>query len=242
MPVTDPDSAFEGISVLGFDADDTLWHSESYFVVTEERFRALLAPWCAADEVGSRLLDRERENLRVFGYGIKGFTLSMIETAIEASEGAIPSAAIEQIIRWGKEMLSHPVELLPGVRETLESLRPHYRLALITKGDLFHQESKIAESGLADLFESVDVLAEKDAVSYQRAIDSIGVVASEFCMIGNSVRSDVLPIIELGGRAVHIPYQHTWDHEVVAAPTNGEPTPWIELARIGDLPAALRSP
>ena len=229
------------ITTIGLDADDTLWHSETYFSITEDRFRALLAPWSAADEVASRLLDRERTNLEMFGYGVKGFTLSMVETAIEASEGAIPTGAIQQIIEWGKEMLSHPVELLPGVPEVIDELQGRFRLALITKGDLFHQQSKIAESGLAERFDSIDVLAEKDAGSYGGLLRRIGVDPTEFVMVGNSVRSDVLPVIELGGRAVHIPYAITWGHEVVAESATPEDQPWSSLRSIADLPAHIAS-
>jgi len=226
------------ITTVGLDADDTLWHSETYFSVTEQRFHALLAPWCDSSEAADRLLLRERNNLEVFGYGIKGFTLSMVETAIEASEGSIPVGALEQIIGWGKEMLTHPVELLPAVQDTVGRLQGRYRLALITKGDLFHQESKIAESGLADRFDSVDVLAEKSAATYSTLLDRMGVEPSEFLMVGNSVRSDVLPVLEIGGSAVHIPYAVTWGHEVVA--DNGElERPWAELRSMADLPDYL---
>jgi putative hydrolase of the HAD superfamily len=225
------------ISLVGIDADDTLWHSENHFVVTEDRFQNLLEPWLSGDQAAKRLLDRERANLRIFGYGIKGFTLSMIETAIEASAGSISIAAVETIIGWGKDMLTHPVELLPDVAETMNELALTYRLALITKGDLFHQESKIAESGLAELFETVEILSEKAPPNYQRVIDRVGVPASEFVMVGNSVRSDVLPVLELGARAVHVPYHVTWGHEHV----DGNVGDWHELERFSALPGLLRT-
>lgn len=234
-----------GIMTVGLDADDTLWHSETYFAITEDRFQALLAPWCEPSEAAGRLLTRERNNLAVFGYGIKGFTLSMIETAIEASEGSIPVGALQEIIGWGKEMLSHPVELLPGVRDVIDELNGSYHLALITKGDLFHQESKIAESGLADEFDSVDILAEKDAATYGKVLARLGVAPDEFLMVGNSVRSDVLPILELGASAIHIPYSVTWGHEMVepALDENGNATDerWVTLSSIGELPDHLAS-
>ncbi|MCP4224395.1 MAG: HAD family hydrolase [Actinomycetia bacterium] len=225
------------VSVVGLDADDTLWHSESHFAVTEERFRSLLAPWLAPGDVADRLLKRERANLEVFGYGAKGFTLSMIETALEVSEGNLPSAAVEQIIEWGKELLSHPIELLDGVEETVKELSTSYRLALITKGDLFHQESKVAESGLADLFEHVEILTEKSPASYQRVLDRLGVDPEQFVMVGNSIRSDVLPVVEIGARAVHIPYGITWDHENVDT-TDHEIT-WHLIDGLAQLPALL---
>lgn len=225
------------VTLVGLDADDTLWHSESHFAVTEERFRSLLEPWLDPAEADQRLLDRERHNLRLFGYGIKGFTLSMIETAIEASDRQLPLGAVETIIGWGKEMLDHPVELLPGIADVLSTLRQRYRLALITKGDLFHQESKIAESGVADLFESIDILSEKSPAHYQRVVDRLDVVPAEFVMVGNSVRSDVLPVVEMGGRAVHVPYPVTWGHEHVEDAIGD----WQEISAIGELPALLAS-
>ncbi|MEM7271901.1 MAG: HAD family hydrolase [Actinomycetota bacterium] len=225
------------ISTVGFDADDTLWHSETHFAVTEERFASLVSPWLSEDEAASRLLDRERANLATFGYGVKGFTLSMIETAVEASEGTIPSAAIQNIIDWGKEMLRHPVELLPGVTETIDALTGRYRLALITKGDLFHQESKIAESGLADRFDHIEILSEKSPAQYRAVLGRLGVEPAGFVMVGNSVRSDVLPVIEIGAQAVHIPYGITWGHETVDR--DAVEQCWHHLDRVDELPALL---
>ncbi len=223
------------ITTIAFDADDTLWHSETYFAVTEDRFRALLAPWSDADQVAGRLLERERANLELFGYGIKGFTLSMVETAIEASDGAIPTGAIQQIVDWGKEMLAHPVELIDGVEATLDALAGTYRLALLTKGDLFHQESKIAESGLADRFEVVEVMADKHESNYAKVLGRMGIAPEEFMMVGNSVRSDVLPVLALGGRAVHVPYAVTWGHEAVDV----DDVSWPTLESITELTAQL---
>lgn len=203
------------ITTIGLDADDTLWHSESHFAITEERFGALVSPWLSGKEAADRLLDTERQNLATFGYGVKGFTLSMIETAVSASGGTIPSGAIQNIIDWGKEMLSHPVELLDGVSDVIDALSADYRLALITKGDLFHQESKIAESGLAERFDHVEILSEKSPEHYRSVLGRLGVEPGEFLMVGNSVRSDVLPVVEIGGQAAHIPYGITWGHETV---------------------------
>jgi putative hydrolase of the HAD superfamily len=201
------------IELVGLDADDTLWHSEGHYMVTQERFGELLSPWVDPEEVSGALLQTERRNLRLFGYGAKGFTLSMIETAIALSGGEIDGTRIEQIIAFGKELLEHPVELLEGVAETVEDLSRSYRLALVTKGDLFHQESKVAASGLADIFERVDIVAEKDSSTYARLLAGAGVDAVEFCMVGNSVRSDIVPVLDLGGSGVHVPYHVTWEME-----------------------------
>ncbi len=227
------------ITSIGLDADDTLWHSENHFTVTEERFRELLEPWMPGDQIASRLLEREHDNLRIFGYGIKGFTLSMVETAIEVSGGAIDATTINEIIGWGKEMLSHPVELLPGVSDTIESLLSSgYRLVLITKGDLFHQESKIAESGLADHFAGVEILSEKSPAIYRRVLQRHEIEPHDFVMVGNSVRSDVLPVLELGGHGVHIPYSVTWAHEHVEPDAS---VAFPVLTSISELPEAVAS-
>lgn len=227
------------ISVVGLDADDTLWHSESHFAVTEQRFRELLEPWLPADAAADRLLERERANLDIFGYGAKGFTLSMIETALEASNGNLPTSAVQQLIDWGKELLSHPVELLDHVEDTLRELGRSYRLALITKGDLFHQESKVAESGLASYFERIEILTEKSPAAYRRVLSDLEVVPAQFLMVGNSVRSDVLPVIEIGAKAIHVPYGITWGHELID--TNGEHEKWPQLTCLADLPQMLRA-
>lgn len=229
------------ISLVGFDADDTLWHSESHFALTEDRFQALVRPWSDSEQTAERLLARERANLELFGYGVKGFILSMIETAIEVSESAIPVEAIEQIVGWGKEMMAHPVELIDGVTDVLDAVGRRYRMILITKGDLFHQESKIAESGLADRFERVEILSEKSPRHYREVLSRTGVEASEFVMVGNSLRSDVAPVVEIGATGVHVPYTITWGHEQVAAGSldNGPGGRARSLATIRDLPTLL---
>ena len=201
------------IDVVAFDGDDTLWHSESHFVVTQERFAQLLAPFADAATLERELEATERRNLAVYGYGVKGFTLSLVETAIAVSGGRVTSDQIATLLDWGRELLSHPVELLDGVEDTLRTLAADHRLVLVTKGDLFHQESKVAESGLGELFEHVAVVAEKDPPTYARVARQVGVEPSRLLMVGNSVRSDVLPVLELGGHAVHIPYHVTWAFE-----------------------------
>ncbi len=202
-----------GIELIGVDADDTLWHSEGHFAVTEQRYVELLEPWVDGEAVHQALLATERRNLAVFGYGVKGFTLSMIETALTLTGNRIGGPQIERIIEMGKELMSHPVELLDGVADTLGELGDGHRLVLITKGDLFHQESKVAASGVADLFEAVEVVAEKDPATYARVLTRLGTRPARFCMIGNSVKSDIAPVLELGGAGVHVPYHVTWEFE-----------------------------
>jgi putative hydrolase of the HAD superfamily len=230
------------IEVIAFDADDTLWHQEALFAMTHERFRDLVAPYSGASgeaDLDARLFATETANLKLFGYGVKAFTLSMIETAIELSAGRIPAYAIKDLIDAGKDILAHPVELLDGVRETVELLaaRGDRRLMLITKGDLFHQESKLAASGLGEYFWRVAVVAEKDAATYLRVLTDHGVDPATFLMIGNSVPSDVLPVIEIGGRAVHVPSQVTWAREA-GDPVTGHDRVW-NLARLDELPRLL---
>ena len=236
----------DGITTIGFDADDTLWESEAYFAVTQERFAALLAPWCMSRDVEAALLATERRNLAHFGYGVKGFTLSMIETGIELTEGAIPANALAEIIGWGREMMAHPVTLIDGVDVVLDQLAGRFRLALITKGDLFHQESKVAESGLGDRFEAVEILNEKDERSYQRVLDRMGVEANEFLMVGNSVRSDIEPVVAIGAHAIHVPHSITWAVEQGTGGASEQGTggagtgaPWVTLEAITQLPQHL---
>ena len=195
---------------MGVDGDDTLWHSEGHYHVTQQRFAAMLEPWVDAGAVGTALLEAERRNLALFGYGVKGFTLSMIETALTLTDHRIDGSHVADIISMGKELLAHPVELLDGVAETLGELGERHRLVLITKGDLFHQESKVAASGVAEMFEGIEIVAEKDPATYSRVITRMGGSPVSFCMVGNSVRSDIAPVLELGGAGVHVPYHVTW--------------------------------
>jgi len=225
------------IDVVALDGDDTLWHSENQFVMTQDRFKALLEGHADPDELDARLMARERENLQVFGYGVKGFTLSMIETAIEVTEGRIDTAVIQDIITGAKEMLQHPVELLDGVADTVATLVKDHRVMIITKGDLFHQESKVARSGLAEDMWQVEIVAEKDEPTYQRILDRYGIDPATFVMVGNSVKSDILPVLALGGRAVHIEYELTWEMELADADKTHEG--YAELDSIRDLPALL---
>ncbi|MDH4147222.1 MAG: HAD family hydrolase [Acidimicrobiia bacterium] len=202
-----------GGALVGIDGDDTLWHSEIHFELTQRRVHELIASWVDVEDFDARLLATERRNLELFGYGVKGFALSTIETVIELTEGRIPAAELGRIIDFAKEMLAHPIELLDGVADGLAQLGAEYRLVLVTKGDLFHQETKVAASGLADHFDSVEIVAEKDVATYRRILARYDVAPGRFVMVGNTLRSDVLPVVELGGRAVHVPYHITWDVE-----------------------------
>ena len=226
------------VRTVGFDGDDTLWHSETRFHVTQAEFRELLQRYAPGVDVGARLADTEMRNLSVYGYGVKSFTLSMIETAIELTEAKIPAADLEVILGWGKGMLMQPTELLEGVEETLRAVAVDHDILLITKGDLFDQESKLARSGLGELFGGVEILSEKNTETYRGIFTRRAILPKDFVMVGNSLRSDIVPVVELGGRAVHIPYQVTWAHEEVPEdrlPKQG----WRRIEKIADLPRTL---
>ena len=185
--------ADRSITTIGFDADDTLWQNETFFRITERRFTELLADHADHAAISARLLEAERRNLRFYGYGIKGFTLSMIETALEVTDGKAPAAVIAEILSYGREMLNHPVETLPHAREALAQLSGDYRIVLVTKGDLFDQERKLAASGLGDFFDGVEIVSEKTPEVYQRVFTRHGDGATRAMMIGNSLKSDVVP-------------------------------------------------
>ena len=226
------------VRVVGFDGDDTLWHSETRFHVTQGEFHELLERHVPEADADRRLAEMELKNLGIYGYGVKSFTLSMLETAIELTEGQIPASDLKVILGWGKRMLMEPTELLEGVEETLHKLSPSYDLLLITKGDLFDQESKLAQSGLGDLFLGVEILTEKNVDSYRGVFRRRSIQPEDFVMVGNSLRSDIVPVVSLGGHAVHIPYEVTWDHEHVPEeemPKEG----WRRIASIRELPGLL---
>jgi putative hydrolase of the HAD superfamily len=222
------------LHAIAFDGDDTLWHNESLFSMTQERYCALLADYARPTELDERLLATERENVAVYGYGVKGFTLSMIETAIEVTNGKVDASTIYRILAFAKDQLAHPVELLPGVAGVVDALADDYFLLLITKGDLFDQESKIARSGLAERFDAIEVVAEKTPEIYQRILARHRLEIDRFLMVGNSVKSDVLPVLELGGQAAHVPYHLTWALEE-AEPPHAHDGYW-ELEDITQLP------
>ncbi len=228
------------IRVLAFDGDDTLWHNETHFQLTQTEFRELLRRHVPDADVDARLFATEMANLSLYGYGIKSFTLSMIETAISLTEGKIPASDLEVILGWGKRMLREPTKLLDGVRDTLLEMAARYQLLLITKGDLFDQESKLARSGLAELFTGVEILSDKRVESYRTILGRRGIAPGEFLMVGNSLRSDIVPVVEMGGSAVHIPYHLTWRHEhldEVTLPDQG----WSRLGSISKLGALVLS-
>ncbi len=206
------------LSAIGFDADDTLWQNEQFYRLTEKRFAALLADYAEADDLTSRLLEAEKRNLKAYGFGIKGFTLSMIETAIEVTEGRVPSTVINQIVDAGRDLLSHPVEPLPHARATLEQLSGKYRLVLITKGDLFDQERKLAQSGLGELFNAVEIVSDKSVATYERIFARPGEGPERAMMVGNSLKSDIVPAIKAGCWGVYVPHSLTWALEQDEAP------------------------
>lgn len=228
------------IRVLGFDGDDTLWHSETRFQLTQDEFRNLVHRHVPDADVDTRLAATEMRNLSIYGYGVKSFTLSMLETAIELTQNRIPAADLEVILGWGKRMLMEPTELLDGVEATLKQLAPRYDLFLITKGDLFDQESKLARSGLGDLFFGVEILSEKNAEAYRGLFQRRGIKAEQFVMVGNSLRSDVVPVVEVGGYAIHIPYEVTWELEQVPA-ASLPPRGWTKLENIRQVSTVLGS-
>jgi putative hydrolase of the HAD superfamily len=201
--------------VVGFDADDTLWHNETIFERVHVRYRTLLSRFHDAATVDRTLFSTEMRNLERYGYGVKGFMLSAIETAIELTDGKISADEIRQLIQLGQDMLAHPVELLEGVPETVAVLAAQHRLILITKGDLRDQERKLSKSGLGGHFAHVEIVSEKDPVTYERILRRHGVRPEAFLMVGNSLKSDILPVLALGGVAAHIPYPLTWGAERV---------------------------
>ena len=230
------------VSVIGFDADDTLWQNEQYYKLTESHFRGLLSEFAEGDHVSERLLEAEKRNLAHYGFGIKGFTLSMIETALEITEGRAPSSVISEILGIGRDLLSHPVECLPHARDALEALSGKYFLVLITKGDLFDQERKLAQSGLGDYFDAVEIVSDKTATTYRRIFGKHGEGPERSMMIGNSLKSDVVPAIAAGAWGVFVPHELTWVLEHVEKPEEAPRFREIpDLGHVPDLVANLQS-
>lgn len=198
--------------LVGFDADDTLWRSEDYFQAAHAQFEAIIGTYVdlADARLHERLLATERGNIKLFGYGAKGMTLSMIETAVEITEGRVSGVDVHRLVQLGKDILQHPVELLPGVRAAVEAVGAQYPLVLITKGDLFHQEAKVRASGLSELFHRIEIVSEKDPQTYARVLGEFAIGPEAFVMVGNSLRSDIAPVLALGGWGVHVPYHVTW--------------------------------
>lgn len=223
---------------LAFDADDTLWHSERLYAEMQGRFANMLSTYHEPEWIHDRLYETENKNIKHFGYGIKAFSLSLIETAIELTEGRISSREIQGIVDWSKEMLTAGVELLPHVREVISHLSARYPLMIITKGDLLDQETKIRKSGLAPFFQQIEIVSSKSMEGYQALLGKYNISPSRFIMIGNSIPSDILPVLELGGRAVHIPYEITWLHETAEPPAHGR-AGFFQLTGIDELPSLL---
>jgi putative hydrolase of the HAD superfamily len=227
------------LTTIGFDADDTLWQNEQFYRLTEVQFTDLLADHAASDVISARLLEAEKRNLRHYGFGIKGFTLSMIETAIEITEGSVPSNVIAQILDIGRDLLAHPVETLPHARQTLEALSGKYLLVLITKGDLFDQERKLAQSGLGDLFDAVEIVSDKNASTYRRIFSKVGDGPERAMMIGNSLKSDIVPALAAGSYGVFVPHVLTWSFEHVEEPT--EAPRFRKIDHLGELHGVIEA-
>lgn len=229
----------DDFDIVAFDADDTLWKSEDRFQATEARFAELVAPFAP---VGIDVLDAlhatERIDIASQGYGVKAFTLSMVRAAITMTEGAVPTDVIRELVDLGAAMLVEQVHLLPDVPEVLERVGREARLVMITKGDLVHQTRKVTTSGLEHHFTDIEIVLEKDPPVYAKLLDRFGVEPDRFCMVGNSVRSDILPVMALGGHAVHVPYHLTWELERVDDHTEDV----VALDRLADLPAWLGLP
>lgn len=225
------------LTAIGFDADDTLWHNERFFQLTQARFAELLADYADADHLQARLLAAEGRNLGRYGFGVKGFVLSMIETAIEVTKAQVPAHVIAALIGAGHEMLAHPIELLPGADAAVRALSGQFRLVLVTKGDLLDQERKLAQSGLGDLFDAVEIVSDKTAATYHTVFGRHGTGAEAALMVGNSLKADVLPMIEAGGWGVHVPHALTWALDQADAPDI--PVRFHKLARIDALPGLI---
>ena len=229
------------IEMVGFDADDTLWRSEDYFHAAQQEYERIVGRTVDLGDRGvrDRLYAVEKGNIAVFGYGVKGMALSMVEAAVEITDGRIPARDLHRIVQIAKDMLRHPVELLPGVREAVEAIAAEHPVVLITKGDLFHQEAKVRDSGLSSLFRRIEIVSEKDQATYLRLFEEFGIPADRFAMVGNSLRSDIVPVLRLGGWGLHVPYHLTWAHEAEAEDVAGHPR-LRQVDTAAALPQALR--
>lgn len=228
------------LQMVGFDADDTLWRSEDYYRDAQIAFEAIVARYVNLHDgrVAERLYEIEKRNIALFGYGVKGMTLSMVEAAVAITDARIDARDVHRIVEIGKTLLQHPVELLPGIREAVEAIAREHRIVLITKGDLFHQEAKVRQCGLADLFGRIEIVSEKDTATYARLLEEFAIEPRQFLMVGNSLRSDIAPVLQLGGWGVYMPYRVTWAHETEVEVDHDSP----RLRTVGapaELPAAV---
>jgi putative hydrolase of the HAD superfamily len=228
------------LALIGFDGDDTLWHSEGFYQAAGVEFAAILGRYIDVTDrhVQESMLATERRNLALFGYGAKGMALSMVETAIAMTDARIEARDIHRIVQLGKSVLDHPVELLPGIRDAVEAVAARHAIVLITKGDLFHQEKKVARSGLADLFGRIEIVSEKNESTYRRVLGEFGIEPAQFAMVGNSLRSDIEPVLAMGGWGVHMPYHVTWAHELETG-LNGQEQRLLSVEGPAGIPAAV---
>lgn len=226
------------VTTVGFDADDTLWHHEQFFKLTEKRFAELLQDYTEPDHLAERLLDAERRNIGHYGFGVKAFMLSMIETALDVTEDRVPGSIIRELIDAGQEMLNHPIELLPHAREAVEAAAETHRVVLITKGDLLDQERKLAQSGLGDLFDGIEIVSNKEPETYQDIFQRHGHGADNAVMVGNSIKSDVIPVLQAGGWGVFVPGTFVWAFEIEEPPETHER--YRRLEDLGGLAALLQ--
>jgi putative hydrolase of the HAD superfamily len=227
----------KNLTAIAFDADDTLWHNERYFDEAQRTFQYLLADYVDPEQANAVLLETERRNIPLYGFGVKGFVLSMLEAASTLTERQASSLLNDSILALGRSMLNHTVELLPHVSETLSELHGHYALMLITKGDLIHQERKIAHSGLADVFDHIEIVSDKNSATYQRIFDRYGQGARRAMMVGNSLKSDIVPALEAGAYGIHVPHEITFALEHAEAPLENER--FHALRHLNELPALI---
>ncbi|HEY9540353.1 MAG TPA: HAD family hydrolase [Luteimonas sp.] len=230
------------IRMVAFDGDDTLWRSQDFFDAAQVEFERIVGGYVdlADARVSERLYAFEKANLAWFGYGVKGMALSMIEAAVEITGQRVAAADVQRIVGLAKDLLRHPVELLPGIRDAVADIAARHDVVLITKGDLFHQEAKVRDSGMADLFRRIEIVSEKDPATYARLLEEFDIEAAQFLMIGNSLRSDIAPVLSLGGWGVHMPYHTTWSHENEASVDAGSER-MRSVGSPGELPAAVEA-
>ncbi len=226
----------KAIKVIGFDADDTLWSNACYFQEVEREFCELLAGFLPKEELARELYQTEMSNMNWYGYGAMAFTLSLIETAIRISHGQVSAEIIAELLESGKSILDKPIELFPGIPDILPELSASYRLVVVTKGDLLDQERKLAKSGLLPFFQHVEVVTEKHEANYRQLIEFMNIQPHEFLMVGNSLKSDILPVLSIGGKAVHVPFHMEWQFEKTDKPA----TPYIVVTSLHELPAVLK--